>query len=70
MLGLEYLVDCDDAKSLKEYMVWRSGKTVKEPKKVERGGEMCEQIGNYPFDLSGGCHIMFVYCDLVQNEVL
>ena len=42
----------------------------KKPKKVERRGEMSEQIGNYPVDLTAGCHTMFVYCDLVQNEIL
>ena len=31
---------------------------------------MGEQTGNYPVDLTAGCHTMFVYCDLVQNEIL
>ena len=31
---------------------------------------MSGQIGNYPVDLTAGCHTMFVYCDLVQNEIL
>ena len=42
----------------------------KKPKKVEGRGEMSEQIGNYPVDLTAGCHTMFVYCDFVQNEIL
>ena len=25
---------------------------------------------SYPLDIKGGCHTMFVYCDLIQNEVL
>ena len=31
---------------------------------------MSEQIGNYPVDLTAGCHTMVVYCDLLQNEIL
>ena len=31
---------------------------------------MSEQIGNYPVDPTAGCHTMFVYCDLVRNEIL
>ena len=31
---------------------------------------MSVQIGNYPVDLTAGCYTMFVYCDLVQNEIL
>ena len=49
-------------------MIWRCRKTVKNQKKVERRGEMSEQIVNYPVDLTAGCHTMFVFCDLVQNE--
>ena len=56
--------------SLKEVMIWRCRKTVKNQKKIERRGEMSEQIGNYPVDLTAGWHTMFVYCDLVQNEIL
>ena len=27
-------------------------------------------LGTYPVDLQGGRHTMFIYCDLVQNEIL
>ena len=27
-------------------------------------------VGKFPTDLSGGCNTIFLYCDLVQNEVL
>ena len=54
--------------SLKEIMFWRSRKTVKN-QKVERRGEVSEQIGNYPVVLTAGCQTMFVYCDLVQHEI-
>ena len=26
--------------------------------------------GTYPVDLQGGRHTMFLYCDLIQNEIL
>ena len=26
--------------------------------------------GDFPVDMSGGCHTIFLYCDLVQNEIL
>ena len=51
-------------------MIWRCRKALKKPKTVERRGEMSEQNGNYPVDLTAGCHTMFVYRDLVQNEIL
>ena len=54
--------------TLKEVMVWEFRDIVK--LKVEGRGETTEQSGNHPFDLTAGCHTMFVYCDLVQNEIL
>ena len=27
-------------------------------------------MGKFPTDLSGGCNTIFLYCDLVQNEIL
>ena len=27
-------------------------------------------IGQFPIDLSGGCNTIFLYCDLVQNEIV
>lgn len=27
-------------------------------------------VGEFPVDLSGGCNTIFLYCDLVQNEIL
>ena len=29
-----------------------------------------KQIGQWPVDLNAGSHTMFLYCDLVQNEML
>ena len=74
ILGLEYLVDCSQTNNDSKQPVGSHDSEVpqdcKKPKKVERRGEMSEQIGNYPVDLTAGCHSMFVYCDLVQNEIL
>ena len=73
ILGLEYLVDCsqtnNDSKQPEGSHDLEVPQDCKKPKKVERRGEMSEQIGNYPVDLTAGCHTMFVYCDLVQNEI-
>ena len=73
-LGLEYLVDCsqtnNDSKQPEGSLDLEVPQDCKKPKKVERRGEMSEQIGNHPVDLTAGCHTMFVYCDLVQNEIL
>ena len=55
---------------MKEVMIWRCRKTVKNQKKIESRGAMIKQFGNYPVDLTAGCRTMFVYCDLVQNEIL
>ena len=74
ILGLEYLVDCsqtnNDSKQPEENHDLEVPQDCKKPKKVERRREMSEQIGNYPVDLTAGCHTMFVYCNLVQNEIL
>ena len=60
ILGLEYLLTVATQiltpNGLREVMIWRCRKTVKNQKKVERRGEMSEQIGNYPVDLATGCH--------------
>ena len=56
--------------SLKEVMVWRSRKTVNSQKKLERRSKLSEQIGIHTVDLRAGFHTMFVYCDLLQNEIL
>ena len=74
ILGLEYLVHCsqpiDDAKQPEGSHGLEVPQDCEEPKKVERRGEMSEQIGNYHVHITAGCHTMFVYCDLGQNETL
>ena len=60
ILGLEYLADCSqtniDAKHPEGRHDLEVPQDCKKPKKVERRGEMSEQIGNYPVDLTAGCH--------------
>ena len=74
ILGLEYLVDCSQTNNDANQPEGSHGLEIpqdcRKPKKVERRREMSDQIGNNPVDLTAGCHTMFVYCDLVQNEVL
>ena len=74
ILGLEYLVDCSqtniDAKQPEGCHDLEVPQDCKKRKKIERRGEMSEQIGNFAVDLTAGCHTMFIYCDLVQNEIL
>ena len=74
ILSLEYLVDCsqtnNDSKQPEGNHDLEVPQDCEIPKKVGRRREMKEQIGNYPVDLTAGCHTMFVYCDLVQNEIL
>ena len=70
---MEYLVDCsqtnDDAKQPEGSHGLEVPRDCEKSEKVERRGETSEQIGDYPVDLTAGCHTMFVYCDLVQNEI-
>ena len=70
---MDYLVDCsqtnNDSKQPERSHDLEVTQDCKKPKKYERRGEMSKQIGNYPVDLTAGCHTMFV-CDLVQNEIL
>ena len=40
----------------------------KKLKNCERSSN--EAFDHYPVDLTAGLHTMFVYCDLVQNEIL
>ena len=71
--GLECLVDCsptnDDDKHTEGSHGFEVPRDSKKPQNAGRRGEMTEQTGNYPVDLTPGCHTMFVYCVLVQNEI-
>ena len=74
MLGLEYLVDYSRTTVIVKQPGGIHGLGVpqdcKKAKKFERRGEMSEQFGNYPADLTTGCHTMVVLSALVQNEIL
>ena len=74
IVGLEYLVDCSqtnsDSKQPEGSHDLEVSLDCKKPKKIERRGEMSEQLCTCPVDLTAGCHTMFVFCDLFQNEIL
>ena len=55
VLGMKTLIDCSEI-----------GKTNKQAK----NSLLSKTIGHFPIDLTGGCNTIFVYCNLVQNEVL
>ena len=60
ILGTTTLIDCQSDASARE-------------QPSERGDDDCRIVkheGQWPIDLNGGSHTMFVYCDLVQNETL
>ena len=69
---MEYLVDCkqtnDDAKQPGGSHGLEVPQDCTKQKKIEKRGEMSEQIGNYPVVLTAGSHTMFVYSDLVQKN--
>ena len=54
--GHENLIDCaENDKSTKESNIRQF---------------ISKNVGKFPRDLSGGCNTIFLYCDLVQNEIL
>ena len=55
VLGMKTLIDCSEI-----------GKTNKQA----NNSELSKTIGQFPIDLTGGCNTIFVYCNLVQNEIL
>ena len=54
-LGVKTLIDCSEL-----------GKTNKQ----SDNSELSKTTGKFPIDLTGGCKTIFVYNDLVQNEIL
>ena len=55
VLGMKTLIDCSEL-----------GKTNKQA----NNSVLSKTIGQFPIDLTGGCNTIFVYCNLVQNEIL
>ena len=60
ILATKTLIDCQNDASASE-------------QPPERGDGDCRIVkheGQWPIDLNGGSHTMFVYCDLVENETM
>ena len=55
VMGMKTLIDCSEI-----------GKTNKQV----NNSVLPKTIGQFPIDLTGGCNTIFVYCSLVQNEIL
>ena len=55
VLGMKTLTDCSEI-----------GKTNKQA----NNSVLSKTIGQFPIDLIGGCNTVFVFCNLVQNEIL
>ena len=53
--GMKTLIDCSEI-----------GKTNKQA----NNSVLSKTSGQFPIDLTGGCNTIFVYCNLVQNEIL
>lgn len=67
ILGLEHVIDCcetetNDSEKTSSHLISKKAKSDSD--------QSFQIVGRYPVDLTAGCHTMFVYCDLVQNEIL
>ena len=56
VLGMKTLTDCSE--------------NDKSTKESNNGQAISKNVGKFPTDLSGGCNRIFLYCALVQNEIL
>ena len=56
VLGMKTFIDCSE-----------NDKSTKEDTNRQA---ISKNVGKFPTDLSGGCSTIFLYCDLVQNEIL
>ena len=56
VLGMKTLLDCSE-----------NDKSTKEGNNRQ---VLAKNVGKFPTDLSGGCTTIFLYCDLVLNEIL
>lgn len=67
ILGLEHVIDCCET----EIPESENAESHLVSKKLKRDTiQNYQKEGMFPVDLRAGCHTMFVYCDLVQNEIL
>ena len=54
--GMKTLIDCSE--------------NDKSTKECNNRQAISKNVGKFPTDLSGGCNTIFLYCDLVQNQIL
>ena len=62
ILGTDVIIDCQSQQ--------RRDETEAPDQLVSGTANVVKQIGQWPVDLNAGSHTMFLYCDLVQNEML
>ena len=56
VLGMNTLIDCSHK--------------FTQPIEEQSNKQLSKKVGKFPTDLTGGCNTIFLYCDLVQNEIL
>ena len=72
ILGLQSLIDCGgQEKANNHHDVVENGKIDKKSgMDISKEQSHDARMEKYPLDLTVGCHTMFLYCDLVHNEIL
>ena len=66
ILGTDTLIDCTQEGGATDTTDIVKAKQLR----LIDGDNIANRRGKYPVDLTAGCHTMFLYCDLVQNEIL
>ena len=73
ILGSQSLIDCGGQEKPNSYQdVDEYGKIDEKKSRMDSSKEQSNdaRIEKYPVALTVGCHTMFLYCDLVHNEIL
>ena len=69
ILGLTTIIDCQDGEQRQESKKNFDG-NCQDDQQNQRDIAVVKNSGQWPVDLKAGSHTMFLYCDLVQNEIL
>ena len=69
ILGLTTIIDCQDGEQRQESKMNFDG-NCQDDQQNQRDITVVKNSGQWPVDLKAGSHTMFLYCDLVQNEIL
>ena len=64
ILGTDTLTDCDQEGGTTDTDIAKAKQL-----RLNDGENIAKRRGKYPVDLTAGCHTMFLYCELVQNEI-